>query len=317
WRFRDLIPFAPPGMIVTIGEGQTLLQSADKVGQYVGLDAGRLWFPLRNADPATQCAIVDTLQLSSSEPVGVATGVGAHVGVEWAAFGALDPLRAGSARRAASLGVGHALVVTDAPAATGWRARRMGAMQLWSLEGGASLVAPTCVRERWVGDDATLRRELYAALADSSGADQLLSPDVAVELVVQDSPPRRETMDAACDARATVDVERAEPGDVAASITSDRDVDIVVRVTATDTWTVSIDGQETPWRMVAPGFLVVHVPSGSHALVAAASWPRGYFVGVALGLLLALSLAWADALRDAITRYRRSTAAPPAEPTAR
>src|SRR4051794_9668831 len=33
WRFRDLLPFAPPGQIVTIGEGQTLLQVADKVGQ--------------------------------------------------------------------------------------------------------------------------------------------------------------------------------------------------------------------------------------------------------------------------------------------
>ncbi|HKI21604.1 MAG TPA: hypothetical protein VKA15_27170, partial [Isosphaeraceae bacterium] len=35
WRFRDLLPFAPPEMVVTIGEGQTLLQRADKVGRYV------------------------------------------------------------------------------------------------------------------------------------------------------------------------------------------------------------------------------------------------------------------------------------------
>ena len=28
WRFRDLLPFAPPEQIVTVGEGQTLLQRA-------------------------------------------------------------------------------------------------------------------------------------------------------------------------------------------------------------------------------------------------------------------------------------------------
>ena len=32
WRFRDLLPFAPPDRIVTVGEGQTLLQRADAPG---------------------------------------------------------------------------------------------------------------------------------------------------------------------------------------------------------------------------------------------------------------------------------------------
>ena len=27
WRFRELLPFAPPELVVTIGEGQTLLQA--------------------------------------------------------------------------------------------------------------------------------------------------------------------------------------------------------------------------------------------------------------------------------------------------
>src|SRR6186713_459811 len=43
WRFRRLLPFAPPERIVTIGEGQTLLQRADRVARYVGLDAGKLF----------------------------------------------------------------------------------------------------------------------------------------------------------------------------------------------------------------------------------------------------------------------------------
>ena len=33
WRFRELLPFAPPEKILTIGEGQTILQKADAVGR--------------------------------------------------------------------------------------------------------------------------------------------------------------------------------------------------------------------------------------------------------------------------------------------
>ena len=43
WRFRELLPFAPPEKIVTVGEGQTLLQQTDPVGAFVGLDAGNLF----------------------------------------------------------------------------------------------------------------------------------------------------------------------------------------------------------------------------------------------------------------------------------
>ena len=43
WRFRDLLPFAPPDKVMTIGEGQTILQKADIVAGYVGMDAGKLF----------------------------------------------------------------------------------------------------------------------------------------------------------------------------------------------------------------------------------------------------------------------------------
>jgi threonine synthase len=52
WRFRDLLPFAPPQIVVTIGEGQTLLQRADKVGRYVGLPAGSLWLQYEGMNPS-------------------------------------------------------------------------------------------------------------------------------------------------------------------------------------------------------------------------------------------------------------------------
>jgi threonine synthase len=52
WRFRSLLPFAPADMVVTVGEGQTLLQSADKVGQYVGLAPGRLMLQYEGMNPS-------------------------------------------------------------------------------------------------------------------------------------------------------------------------------------------------------------------------------------------------------------------------
>lgn len=52
WRFRELLPFAPPDRVVTIGEGQTLLQEADKVAGYVGLDAGRLLLQYEGLNPS-------------------------------------------------------------------------------------------------------------------------------------------------------------------------------------------------------------------------------------------------------------------------
>jgi threonine synthase len=52
WRFRELLPFAAREQVVTIGEGQTLLQTADKVGQYVGLAPGRLRLQYEGMNPS-------------------------------------------------------------------------------------------------------------------------------------------------------------------------------------------------------------------------------------------------------------------------
>jgi threonine synthase len=52
WRFRELLPFAPADHIVTIGEGQTLLQQADKVGNYIGLSPGSLWLQYEGMNPS-------------------------------------------------------------------------------------------------------------------------------------------------------------------------------------------------------------------------------------------------------------------------
>src|SRR5205823_1027324 len=52
WRFRELLPFAPPEQVATVGEGQTLLQRADAVGKYVGLRPGRLFLQYEGLNPS-------------------------------------------------------------------------------------------------------------------------------------------------------------------------------------------------------------------------------------------------------------------------
>jgi threonine synthase len=52
WRFRELLPFAPPEMAVTIGEGQTLLQNAPIVAKYVGLERGQLHLQYEGQNPS-------------------------------------------------------------------------------------------------------------------------------------------------------------------------------------------------------------------------------------------------------------------------
>jgi threonine synthase len=52
WRFHELLPFAPQDMVVTVGEGQTLLQQTDAVGDYVGMNAGGLYLQYEGMNPS-------------------------------------------------------------------------------------------------------------------------------------------------------------------------------------------------------------------------------------------------------------------------
>jgi threonine synthase len=52
WRFRALLPFAPPDAVMTIGEGQTILQKADGVAGYVGMDPGCLFLQYEGMNPS-------------------------------------------------------------------------------------------------------------------------------------------------------------------------------------------------------------------------------------------------------------------------
>jgi len=52
WRFHELLPFAPRGQCVTVGEGQTLLHASDGVGAYVGTKPGRLFLQYEGMNPS-------------------------------------------------------------------------------------------------------------------------------------------------------------------------------------------------------------------------------------------------------------------------
>jgi threonine synthase len=52
YRFHELLPFATADSVVTVGEGQTLLQQADGVAQFVGLQPGRLYLQYEGLNPS-------------------------------------------------------------------------------------------------------------------------------------------------------------------------------------------------------------------------------------------------------------------------
>lgn len=52
WRFRALLPFASDEQIVTIGEGQTLLQPSTGVAKYVGVQPGKLYLQYEGMNPS-------------------------------------------------------------------------------------------------------------------------------------------------------------------------------------------------------------------------------------------------------------------------
>jgi len=52
WRFRELLPFAQPRHVVTVGEGQTLLQQAPAVAGYVRLNPDCLYLQYEGLNPS-------------------------------------------------------------------------------------------------------------------------------------------------------------------------------------------------------------------------------------------------------------------------
>ncbi|MCH8913213.1 MAG: pyridoxal-phosphate dependent enzyme [Planctomycetes bacterium] len=52
WRFRELLPFAEPAEMVTIGEGRTILQQAELLGRELGIKSGHLFLQYEGLNPS-------------------------------------------------------------------------------------------------------------------------------------------------------------------------------------------------------------------------------------------------------------------------
>lgn len=52
WRFRELLPFAPPDAVVTIGEGRTVLEQCDPLAREVGMKPGHLFLQYEGLNPS-------------------------------------------------------------------------------------------------------------------------------------------------------------------------------------------------------------------------------------------------------------------------
>lgn len=52
WRFRELLPIAPPEDLVTLGEGRTILQPADDLAGRIGVKSGRLFLQYEGFNPS-------------------------------------------------------------------------------------------------------------------------------------------------------------------------------------------------------------------------------------------------------------------------
>jgi len=52
WRFHELLPFAPPDRVVTLGEGQTLLHDSPRVAEFIGLKGGAAHLQYEGMNPS-------------------------------------------------------------------------------------------------------------------------------------------------------------------------------------------------------------------------------------------------------------------------
>jgi hypothetical protein len=257
------------------------------------LSNGRLYYA--NAD-LRECAATTDLDFASSIPIGWPFVAGAHVGVLMYAFDKMHPDQAGGDARADVLGVGTVLHrSTDRPLPDGaWReTTRVGDVIVSERVGGASFFGVGCATQAWRGTDQALRDALFVAMEKTDPV--LATPGTFILLEPAASPVAlRETRGADCDASRAeiVASRRVGPGSYEADVRAEAPVDLVLKETAYPTWSFEVDGVRTPFRLVAPGFMVLHLPAGTHHVTATTRLDVAYVVSVWASLLAAVGLSW-------------------------
>jgi hypothetical protein len=270
------------------------------------LRGGRL--AVDQASFPTDCPGLRGLDARAALPLGThAGGPGTQLGILSAAFEAIRPDLEGSARRAEAMGVRWVLMArSEAPALDGWRVRRQqGHVMLLERVGGTNEVGVGCATAEWSGPDRALRDALREELRQPRSF--LDTPHELTVLREASGALTRSGLPSepcARDAARVAEVPR-EPGAYQARIVSSEPVDVVIRATYVPEWRVTVDHNLVSHRKVAPGFVAVRVPAGTHELVAVVSLPRGYWWGILGAWAVVFGGACGGLLLD---RWRRAAA---------
>ena len=304
-RGRECLRFTPLGY------------STPQARQWLSeIDHGRFTFDAVGG-PMGYCPGTHGLELVSRVPLGVCGGAATHLATNLAAFENLRLRDPGAWERAETLGVRAVLHTASesAPDHDGhWDVvHSEGDMRMSVREGGTDLVGGGCITETWRGSDAELRRALNE---DLFGPGTLLAHPqelVAIERTQGTLVRERVPLDE-CDAKNVRIIEkRREPGAFEATVESASRFDVVFRATAFRTWTVTVDDEITPWKMVAPGFFAARVPPGRHRVEAIASWLPAFRTIIALALVCVALLTrtdWPLPLMQRLGRMRFRRRAP-------
>ncbi len=251
---------------------------------------GRLYYD----EHETPCHDLAPFYFESSGPIASAV-VGAHVGVVWNAMLAFSPESPGAGDRADLLGIGtivqKASGAPQPPEAFHERGR-VGRLVVSERVPQVSYFSVACVTQVWRGSDAALRAAVNEAFAwhraDVRWPQELVALEESSATVLDKRP-----SPIACDrARGSLLASRrVGGGHYTASVQVSAAVDLVLKETAHRLWRIQVDGSEVPYRLVAPGFMAIHLEPGLHQVEARVRWDARYWLGVAVGLLLAAVLA--------------------------
>jgi hypothetical protein len=260
--------------------------AAEVRGWLAALEHGRLLYD--GGGPIGECANRHALDLASAVPLASTPAAGAHVGVHWTAFVSTHPEAPGAWERFEALGIRYLLhTPIDRPVDPRFRLlHHHGDLGLSVREGGTEQVGVGCVTEEWAGDERSL---VATAISELRATPSLL--DRPFDLVSLVKGPvglaRRPVPSDGCRADEARVIERpSEVGVVVADVTSPSAVDVVLRVASYPSWSVSVDGAETSWRRVLPGFVTVRIPAGTHRVEARTRPSWAYLAGIALALLV-------------------------------
>lgn len=269
------------------------------------LEGGRLWFDDGEDTILSRCAQIAGLERYSRPAIANTNAVGAHVGVLKLANDSLFPGQQGWSERAEALGIRYVLLnaALDDDARESFRLQgTFGPLHLYVRSSGFDLFGPGCIDERWNGQNRALESALAQAMRERDGSAEPLNPRRWIALEPSARVLTRSPVADACDSsRARLDGETHSIAYHQASVTTEVATDLVLRVTASPTWHLFVDGAPVAAQLVAPGYLAVRLAPGTHRVQARHGYRPVTLFG--FGLVLLCPLLW-------LLSWRRSRAVP-------